>query len=114
VKCAALVLIPLAAIAVWSIEASWVFVALGRLDGQLDDPSIAWWDYAIAGPDGWTMLLLIISGAVPLLIVGTVIFGLRRMTRACRRFRRPLYGDSTWASDLDMRDGGIRSSGSPF
>jgi hypothetical protein len=109
-----LVLTPLAAIAVWSVGASWVFVVLGRLDGQLDDPWIAWWDYAIAGPDGWTTLLLIVSGAVPLLVVGTVIFGLWRLRRACRRFRRPLYGDSTWASDADMRDGGIQSSGSPF
>ena len=113
-KYATLVLTPPAAVAVWSVAASWVFVALGRLDGQLRHPWVAWWDYAIAKPDGWTTLLLAVSAVIPLLSVGALIFGVWRFRHFCRRFRRPLYGDSTWATEAEARDGGIRSSGSPF
>ena len=108
------VLTPLAAITVWSVAASLVFVALGGLDGQLEHPWVAWWDYALAEPEGWTTSLLTVSGTVPLLVAGTVIFGVWRLRHFCRRFRRSLYGDSTWATDAEMRDGGIRSSGGPF
>ena len=114
VKYATLVLTPLAAVAVWSVAASLVFAALGCLDGQLEYPWVAWWDYAIAKPDGWTTLLLTVSGVVPLLLVGALIFGAWRLRHFYRRFHRPLYGDSTWATEAEARDGGIRSSGSPF
>ena len=90
----------------WLVAASYIFVALGRLD--IDQPWLAWWLYAADQPDGWTLFLLAVSAIVPALATCAVLVGLWRAVGG--RPRRPLYGNSAWATDAEMRSGGIRSS----
>jgi hypothetical protein len=96
-----------AALVAWLIAASYVFVALGRLD--IDQPWLAWWLYATDQPDPWTLCLLAVSAIIPALVACAVLIALWRGLGA--RLRRPLYGNSAWATDAEMRSGGIRSSG---
>jgi hypothetical protein len=96
-----------AALVAWLIAASYVFVALGRLD--IDQPWLAWWLYATDQPDLWTLCLLVVSAIIPAVAACAVLVALWRGLGA--RLRRPLYGNSAWATDGEMRSGGIRSSG---
>jgi hypothetical protein len=95
-----------AALAAWLVAASYLFVALGRLD--IDQPWLAWWLYATHGPDLWTRCLLAISAIIPLLVMCAALIALWRAVGARRR--RPLYGNSAWATDGEMRSGDIVSS----
>jgi len=95
------------AMVAWLVAASYVFVALGRLD--IDQPWLAWWLYATDQPDLWTLCLLAVSAIIPALAACAVLTALWRGLGV--RLRRPLYGNSAWATDAEMRSGGIRSSG---
>jgi hypothetical protein len=99
-----------AALAAWFVAASYLFVALGRLD--IDQPWCAWWLYANNQPDAWTLLLLAVSAIIPLFVTGAVLTAVWRLIGA--RLRRPLYGNSTWATDAEMRSCGIRLGGTLF
>jgi hypothetical protein len=99
-----------AALAAWFVAASYLFVALGRLD--IDQPWRAWWLYATAQPDTWTLLLLAVSAIIPLFVMGAVLTGVWQ--RIGTRLRRPLYGNSAWATDAEMRASGIRPQGTLF
>jgi hypothetical protein len=94
----------------WTVVASYLFVTVAGLSGKLDHPWLAWWLYAANGPDGWTVALLAASGVVPPVLVAGVAYRLRMFSG--RRFNgglpRPLYGNSTWATDAEMRAGGIK------
>ena len=95
------------ALAAWLVAASYLFVALGRLD--LDQPWLAWWLYATHRPDLWTRGLLAVSAITPAIVTCAAFIALWRAVGA--RLRRPLYGNSAWATDAEMRSGGIRPSG---
>ena len=95
------------ALAAWLVAASYLFVALGRLD--LDQPWLAWWLYATHRPDLWTRGLLAVSAITPAIVTCAAFIALWRAVGARRR--RPLYGNSAWATDAEMRSGGIRPSG---
>ena len=95
-----------AALAAWLVAASYLFAALGRLD--IDQRWLAWWLYATDQPDRWTLCLLAISAIIPAFVTCAVLTALWRAIGA--RLRRPLYGNSAWATDAEMRFGGIRSS----
>ena len=99
-----------AALAAWFVAASYLFVALGRLD--IDQPWRAWWLYATDQPDTWTLLLLAASAIIPLLVAGAVLTAAWRLIGT--RLRRPLYGNSAWATDAEMRTCGIRPQGTLF
>ncbi len=108
IRTSAVALSAVAAVLVaWLIAASYVFVALGRLD--IDQPWFAWWLYANYQPDLWTLCLLAVSAILPAVVACAVLIALWRGLGA--RLRRPLYGNSVWATDAEMRSGGIRSSG---
>ena len=96
-----------AALAAWLVAASYLFVALGRLD--LDQPWLAWWLYATHRPDLWTRCLLAVSAITPAIVTCAAFIALWRAVGA--RLRRPLYGNSAWATVAEMRSGGIRPSG---
>ena len=64
--------------AVWMVAASWLFVLLGQLYGELDDPWIAWWLYAASGPTKYTKFLLTVSGILPLAVIGAAVAGIIR------------------------------------
>ena len=95
-----------AALAAWLVATSYLFAALGRLD--IDQRWLAWWLYATDQPDRWTLCLLAISAIIPAFVTCAVLTALWRALGA--RLRRPLYGSSAWATDTEMRSGGIRSS----
>ena len=95
------------ALAAWLVAASYLFVALGRLD--LDQPWLAWWLYATHRPDLWTRCLLAVSAITPAIVTCAAFIALWCAVGA--RLRRPLYGNSAWATDAEMRSGGIRPSG---
>jgi hypothetical protein len=99
-----------AALAAWFVAASYLFVALGRLD--IDQPWRAWWLYATNQPDAWTLLLLAVSAIIPLFVAGAVLTAAWRLIGT--RLRRPLYGNSAWATDAEMRACGIRPQGTLF
>ena len=99
-----------AALAAWFVAASYLFVALGRLD--IDQPWCAWWLYATGQPDTWTLLLLTVSAIIPLLVAGGALTAVWRLIGT--RLRRPLYGNSAWATDAEMRSCGIRPGGTLF
>jgi hypothetical protein len=99
-----------AALAAWFVAASYLFVALGRLD--IDQPWRAWWLYATDQPDAWTLLLLAVSAIIPLLVAGAVLTGVWQLIGT--KLRRPLYGNSAWATDAEMRFCGIRPKGTLF
>jgi len=99
-----------AAFAAWFVAASYLFVALGRLD--IDQPWRAWWLYATNQPDAWTLLLLAVSAIIPLIVAGAVLTAVWRLIGT--RLRRPLYGNSAWATDAEMRACGIRAGGTLF
>ena len=94
----------------WLVAASYIFLALGRLD--IDEPWFAWWLYATDQPDAWTLFLLAVSAALPALVTGAVLTALWRAIGVS--VRRPLYGNSAWATDAELRSGGIQSSRSFF
>ena len=98
------VAIGVSALAAWFVAASYLFVALGRLD--IDQPWRAWWLYANNQPDTWTLLLLAVSAIIPLFVAGAVLTAVWRLIGT--RLRRPLYGNSAWATDAEMRACGIR------
>ena len=100
----------LSALAAWFVAASYLFVALGRLD--IDQPWCAWWLYATDQPDIWTRLLLGVSAILPLFVAAAVLTAVWRLIGS--RLRRPLYGDSAWATDAEMRACGIRPQGTLF
>jgi hypothetical protein len=104
----------IAGMAVWSVASSYLFVYVGGLAGQFDRPWLVWWTYAKSDPDGWTKVVLATTAIAPPALIGVVVIALRRVTSVRHRLRRPLYGNSTWASDDEMRAGGIRQSRSPF
>ena len=95
-----------AGLAGWLVAASYLFAALGRLD--IDQPWLAWWLYATHRPDLWTRCLLAVSAIIPAVAACAVLVALWRAVGA--RLRRPLYGNSAWATDAEMRSGGILSS----
>jgi type IV secretory pathway TraG/TraD family ATPase VirD4 len=95
-----------AVLAAWLVAASYLFVALGRVD--IDQPWLAWWLYATHQPDLWTRCLLAVSAITPALATCAALIALWRAVGA--RLRRPLYGNSAWATNAEMRAGGIRSS----
>ena len=99
-----------AALAAWLVAASYLFVALGRLD--IDQPWRAWWLYATNQPDTWTLLLLAVSAIIPLFVAGGALTAVWRLIGT--KLRRPLYGNSAWATDAEMRSGGIRPGGTLF
>ena len=95
-----------AALAAWLVAASYLFTALGRLD--IDQRWLAWWLYATDQPDRWTLCLLAISAIIPVFVTCAVLIASWRAIGA--RLRRPLYGNSAWATNAERRSGGIRSS----
>jgi hypothetical protein len=99
-----------AALAAWFVAASYLFVALGRLD--IDQPWRAWWLYATDQPDTWTLLLLAVSAIIPLFVAGAVLTAAWRLIGT--KLRRPLYGNSAWATNAEMRACGIRPQGALF
>jgi hypothetical protein len=99
-----------AALAAWFVAASYLFVALGRLD--IEQPWRAWWLYAPNQPDTWTLWLLAVSAIIPLFVTGAVLTSVWRLIGT--RLRRPLYGNSAWATDAEMRFCGIRPNGTLF
>jgi hypothetical protein len=99
-----------AALVAWLVTASYIFVAIGRLD--IDQPWLAWWLYATDQPDAWTLLLLAVSAIIPPFVMGAVLTALWRLIG--NRLRRPLYGNSAWATDAEMRSCGIRPGGTLF
>jgi hypothetical protein len=99
----------------WFLAASYLFVAMAELQGLLDRPWLAWWLYAANSPDGWTWTLLAMSGALPLVLVAAGAFAVWRLLRRTHEvLRRPLYGDSQWASEPEMLSAGIKQSRSPY
>jgi hypothetical protein len=94
-----------AALAAWFVAASYLFVALGRLD--IDQPWLAWWLYATDLPDTWTLLLLAVSAIFPLFVAGAVLTAVWQLigTR---------HGNSAWATDAEMCSCGIRPQGTLF
>ena len=98
------------ALALWFVAASYLFVALGRLD--IDQPWCAWWLYATDQPDTWTRLLLGVSAIIPLFVAAAMLTAVWRLIGS--RLRRPLYGNSAWATDAEMRACGIRPRGTLF
>ena len=103
------------ALAGWTAAASYLFVQFGGLGGKLARPWLAWWLYASNSPDGWTVTLLAASAALPLVLVAAATFAIWRLRSAYdRTFPRPLYGDSTWATDSEKQSAGIKQSRSPF
>jgi hypothetical protein len=104
------VAIGVSALAAWFVAASYLFVALGRLD--IDQPWRAWWLYATGQPDTWTLLLLTVSAIIPLFVAGGALTAVWRLIGT--RLRRPLYGNSAWATDAEMRACGIRPQGTLF
>ena len=99
-----------AALAAWFVAASYIFVALGRLD--IDQPWRAWWLYATDQPDAWTLLLLAVSAIIPPFVAGAALTAVWRLIGT--RLRQPLYGNSAWATDAEMRACGIRPQGTLF
>lgn len=96
-------------LAAWLLAASCLFVHFGGLSGMLGRPWMAWWDYAANSPDGWTATLLAASGVLPLvLMAGVALAAWRLRRRFPGALGRPLYGDSQWATDAEMRAGGLR------
>jgi hypothetical protein len=95
-----------ATLGAWFVAASYLFVALGRLD--IDQPWLAWWLYATHRPDLWTRCLLAISAITPALVTCAGLIAVWRAVGT--RLHRPLYGNSAWATDGEMRSGGIQSS----
>ena len=107
---AMLLTIGCAGILVWMMAASYLFLALGGID--IDQPWVAWWLYATDQPDTWTVCLLLLSAALPALAAFAALMAMRRTLNGW--LRRPLYGNSAWATDTERRSGGIRSSRSLF
>ena len=99
-----------ATLAAWFVAASYLFVALGRLD--IDQPWRTWWLYATDQPDAWTLLLLGVSAIIPLFVACAVLTAVWQFIGT--RLHRPLYGNSAWATDAEMRSCGIRPGGTLF
>lgn len=105
--CALLFVTPLA----WEVAASYLFLWMAGLHGLVAQPWMAWWTYCDSGyHDFWTRLYLILSAAGPIvpLVIAAVIAA--RIYRARANRLPPLYGDSRFATDSDMRAGGVGRS----
>jgi type IV secretory pathway TraG/TraD family ATPase VirD4 len=103
-----------AAIGVWTILASRLFVWMGGLSAYFPSPWVTWWRYARQPRiDGSTLVYLIASGivaAIPILLtVAALLYGAVKISS--RRSRRPsLYGETAWASPEEMVEGGMSLS----
>lgn len=107
------ILLGLAAFALWSATSSVIFIFIdfmfhGRLYQIYPPPSLfwQWWHYALFGSDAvWTTKLLMISAALPTLLVvaGTV----KAVIRQLNPTPQPLYGETRWADRTNLRDSGF-------
>lgn len=100
-----------ASIAGWTVIASYLFVSMAGISGLLERPWLAWWLYVANSPDAWTVMLLVASGAVPLVLAAGIAYRFRMFFGV----RPPgLYGNSKWATERDMADSGIVTSRKPL
>jgi hypothetical protein len=98
----------------WTVAASFLFVQFGGLGGQLDQPWLAWWLYAVSSPDGWTVALLAATAGLPLVLAAGIALAAWQLTRGFYSSVKPLYGASAWASEAEMLSAGIKQSRSPY
>lgn len=103
-----------AAVCVWEVLASRLFVWMGGLSAYFPTPWITWWLYFHQPRiNGSTLTYLIISGlitALPLLLVmGIVVAALRINNR-----QPSLWGSTDFATRREMDRGGIKTKGELF
>jgi hypothetical protein len=91
----------------WMVAASAIYCAgVGKID-LFAFPYTQWLQAAPWWRYSWSVgLWVYISAALPTLVLLICTAGAVRYYR--RPSRRPLYGDSQWASDAEMRAGGIK------
>jgi hypothetical protein len=100
-----------AALAVFTVAASLVFVSLAGLWGAYPYPFVAWPVYLwYEGGDPATRLWLIVSAGLVIALALTCAGGFvyrRYQTRG----ECPLYGTTEWASRAERERGGFRETG---
>ncbi len=100
----------------WNVATSAILCAVIQRMELFQPPFLQWLDAAaLFSAVSWTIKTWIVLAP---LIPSTVVFigaaALVRRWRPASLARAKLYGASRWASDADMRRGGIRQSRSPF
>lgn len=97
----------------WTAIASWVFLLGTHLWRYFPRPWWQWWLYALhAPPHPLIQRWLQTSAAVASLV--TLLLLLRLVMLTLQAPARPLYGNSRWASRLEMRLKGLRFRRNPF
>lgn len=100
-----------AAVCAWIVSASFLYCLLSRHTDQFVFPFDQWLEVVPNWTiNGWTKAYVVISAAVPLIIV----FLLCRAHLGKLKQKAGLYGTTGWASDKNMQTSGIRSKRSPF
>jgi type IV secretion system protein VirD4 len=87
---AAAVMVLMAAVALWTVAASMLFVWLGHLGLYYRTPLTTWWTYALQpGMDKWTHLYLGLTGGVAAIPILAVLGLLAWVCRPSRKKLRP-------------------------
>jgi hypothetical protein len=91
--------------AAWMATASWLFLTMAGV--TVDNPWWAWWSYSQSiYADIWTRVYLIVSAAIPtIVLIAIVAIIVHAFFRS--RDRRELYGNSEVADRREMARGGI-------
>ena len=96
------------AVVLWMLAASYLFLKMAGLWDLTDHPWWGWWTYINSDyHDFWTRLYLIVSAIVPTMVLIAIAAAVVRLRQ---KPARSMFGDSKWASDEEMRAGGIGQS----
>lgn len=104
-----------AAIGIWTVLASHLFVWAGGLSKFFPSPWTTWWRYARHPViDNITLAYLVGSGILATLPFALIGMAMWRMRRRGMEDKREVFGKTDWSDANKMRSNGVTTKRRPF